>query len=234
MLIRYVSPRCGSGLIRDEVLLALRDLGLDAKAMIRDLDDRALVMAQGQENATRRDLSFIEKCNFARQMQVAGYDRKAVCDALNVDKTLISRMFFVAEGIPVEVIECIGSAPAIGRDRWIQFAKMYESSDFDASDMIGFINGLTQGVTSEDRFNTAWDRLSAADKKAPATARKTRASNTSQKVVSDNGFEIGKVTRSTDKVTIALPRSGNGGFDDWLADNLTEIHRDWLTRPGDE
>lgn len=214
-------------------VLALRDLGQPAKAMIRDLDDRELVMAQGQENATRRDLSFIEKCNFALQMQVAGYDRKAICDALNVDKTLISRMLSVAERVPVEVIEIIGAAPSVGRDRWVQFAELYEAAEFQADDMVGLINGLTQGDKSEDRFNTAWDRVSAA--KQPAKQRNAKAGrSTSLKVVSENGFEIGKVTKSDDKVTIALPRSGNGGFDDWLADNLTEIHRDWLKRPREE
>lgn len=214
-------------------VLALRDLGQPAKAMIRDLDDRELVMAQGQENATRRDLSFIEKCNFARQMQSGGYDRKAICDALNVDKTLISRMLSVADRVPVEVIEIIGAAPGIGRDRWIQFAERFSAGNFEADEMIGFINGLTQGKRSEDRFNTAWDRVSAVD--APPKSRAARATGTTtQKVVGENGFPIGKVMRAEDKITIALPRVGNGGFDDWLADNLTEIHRDWLNRQREE
>lgn len=213
-------------------VLALRDLGKLAKAMIRDLDDRELVMAQGQENATRRDLSFIEKCNFARQMQVAGYDRKAICDALNVDKTLISRMLSVADRIPVDVIEAIGSAPGVGRDRWIQFAGLYEIAGFDATEMVGLINLLTQGDRSEDRFDTAWTRVSA-DKSAPKPQRPA-ARRSSRKVVSGDGFEIGKITQSDDKLTIALPRAGNGGFDDWLADNLTEIHRDWLNRQREE
>lgn len=63
-------------------VLALRDLGQPVKALVRDLDDRQLVLAQGQENTARRDLSFIEKVNFARQMDEAGYDRKVICDAL--------------------------------------------------------------------------------------------------------------------------------------------------------
>ena len=216
-------------------VLALRDLGQPAKAMIRDLDDRGLVMAQGQENATRRDLSFIEKCNFAHQMQVAGYDRKAICDALNVDKTLISRMLSVSERVPIDLIEVIGASPTIGRDRWLQFAGLFEKTDMPADDLIGWINGLTQGTSSEDRFNTAWDRVSAADTPQPTAPRKPRAKGaTSTKAVSESGIEIGKITRASDKVTIALPRSGNGGFDDWLADNLTEIHRDWLTRQREE
>ncbi|SMX45193.1 plasmid partitioning protein RepB [Octadecabacter ascidiaceicola] len=214
-------------------VLALRDLGLDAKAMIRDLDDRALVMAQGQENTARRDLSFIEKCNFARQMQAADYDRKAICDALNVDKTLISRMLSVADRIPIDVIEAIGAAPSIGRDRWLQFAANYETITVPAEDMVGEINIGATGNASEDRFNAAWDAVNSDTAPKPKQPPKTNPSS-SQKVVSENGFEIGKVTRSDDKVTIALPRDGNGGFDDWLADNLTQIHRDWLKRPREE
>ena len=76
---------------------AMRRLGMPVKAMARSLNDRKLVVAQGQENSARKDLSFIEKANFARQMVAAGYDRKLVCDALSIDKTVISRMLSVIE-----------------------------------------------------------------------------------------------------------------------------------------
>ncbi len=102
-------------------VLALRDLGQPVKALIRDLSDQELVLAQGQENTARRDLSFIEKVNFARQLQEHGYDRKVICDALSVDKTLVSRMLSLAERIAPDVIAMIGAAPSIGRDagrRW--------------------------------------------------------------------------------------------------------------------
>jgi len=79
---------------------ALRELGLPVKALIRVLDARAVILAQGQENTARRDLSFIEKVNFARQMQDMGYDRKVICATLHVDKTLIYPMLSVSERIP--------------------------------------------------------------------------------------------------------------------------------------
>ena len=106
-------------------VLALRDLGQPVKALIRDLDDHELVLAQGQENTARRDLSFIEKCNFARQMVAAGYKRQIICDALSIDKTLISRMLSVADRIPLDVVEAIGAAPSIGRDRWLALADLF-------------------------------------------------------------------------------------------------------------
>jgi ParB family transcriptional regulator, chromosome partitioning protein len=89
-------------------VLAMRDLGQSVKALVRDLDDQALVMAQGQENTLRRNLSYIEKVNFARQMEEAGYDRKFICDAISVDKTQISRMLSITERISPELIAQIG------------------------------------------------------------------------------------------------------------------------------
>ena len=105
-------------------VLALRDLGQTVRALVRDLDDLALVIAQGQENTARRDLSFIEKANFARQMIEAGYERRIACDALSIDKTLLSRMLSVTDRVPVALIEAIGAAPGIGRDRWLAFADL--------------------------------------------------------------------------------------------------------------
>ncbi|MEM9717433.1 MAG: plasmid partitioning protein RepB, partial [Pseudomonadota bacterium] len=67
---------------------ALAELGFKIKALVRDLDDHALVLAQGQENSARQDLSFIEKAYFAQQMVDAGYKRADICSALHVDKTV--------------------------------------------------------------------------------------------------------------------------------------------------
>ncbi len=125
-------------------VLALRDLGQQVKALIRDLTDQELVLAQGQENTARRDLSFIEKVNFARQLQEHGYDRKVICDALSVDKTLISRMLSLAERIPPDVIAMIGAAPSIGRDRWTALADLLEKTDAPGPEIEAMINLKSQ------------------------------------------------------------------------------------------
>jgi len=46
-------------------LRAVFELGLPVKAVVRDLTDEQLVIAQGQENNEREDLTFIEKARFA-------------------------------------------------------------------------------------------------------------------------------------------------------------------------
>jgi ParB family chromosome partitioning protein len=52
-------------------LAALRHLGLAAKALVRELDEDQAVIAQGQENSFRKDLSWIEKAVFANYSTLA-------------------------------------------------------------------------------------------------------------------------------------------------------------------
>lgn len=209
-------------------LAALRDLGLPARALVRDLDDRQLVMAQGQENTARKDLTFIEKVNFARQMRAAEYDRKAICDALSVDKTVISRMLSIADRVPVEVIEMIGSAPGIGRDRWSDLATRFENDTTDPQTAAALIDILPEGASSDERF----DAVRRARPVKQAAAKKPSRGQ-SETINSEEGLPIARVTRKADSLTLALPRDGNGGFEDWLADHLPEIHRDWIKSRGE-
>ena len=71
------------------------DLHKPVRAVVKILTDRDLVLAQGQENSARANLSFIERANFARQLEDAGYDRETIMSALAVDKTTVSRMISV-------------------------------------------------------------------------------------------------------------------------------------------
>ena len=201
---------------------ALREIGAPAKALIRDLDDEALIMAQGQENSARRDLSFIEKCNFARQMDEAGYDRKVICDALSVDKTLISRMFSVVGAIPVDLIEYIGSAPTIGRDRWIKFADGFGRYAGDADSLIALVAVNSADGTSEQKFDAAFKIVSTTK-----VTTKPKPQIKTAKIVGASGQQIAKATSKPKEVTLSIPRANNGGFEDWLIENLTSIHRDW-------
>ncbi|MFN6984441.1 MAG: plasmid partitioning protein RepB, partial [Rhizobium oryzihabitans] len=49
-------------------LRAVSSLGIPVKAVVRDLSDEQLVVAQGQENNERRDLTYIEKARFAQKL----------------------------------------------------------------------------------------------------------------------------------------------------------------------
>lgn len=206
---------------------ALRELGLPVKAMIRGLDDREAVLAQGQENSARRDLSFIEKVNFARQMRDAGYERKVICDALDIDKTLVSRMLSVADRTAIELIEAIGSAPSIGRDRWIALADLVEASDRSISELAE----LARGANSDDRFAALVTALTLPHQPAKGA---DPAKPMPHVLTTDGGRKLGEAKLTEKKTTLTFTTKDAAGFDTWLVDNIDRIHREWMSAHDDE
>ena len=200
---------------------ALRDLGLPVKAMVRDLTDRDLIIAQGQENAARRDLSFIEKANFARQMRDQGFERKVICDALHIDKTVISRMLSVADAVPVALIEAIGSAPSAGRDRWRKLSDAMARKPQDLDRVLAALSG----DTSDQRFEQAF---------AEITAKPTRAAPAAEvRQITLPSGPLATAKKSGAKTVLTFDARESQGFEDWLIDNMEEIHRRWRADDSD-
>lgn len=98
---------------------AAAKLGAKVRAIVREMTDAELVIAQGKENLDRKDLSFIEKAMFARQLEEQGFERPVIMAALSTDKGDLSRYITVAKTIPQDVVEAIGPASKAGRARWI-------------------------------------------------------------------------------------------------------------------
>jgi plasmid partitioning protein RepB len=193
---------------------ALRKLGSPVRAMVRDLDDRSLVVAQGQENAARKDLSFIEKANFARQMVEGGFDRKVICDALHVDKTVVSRMLAVAKEVPEPVIEAIGAAPSAGRDRWLALARRIGKRP------VNQVVALASGDSSDIRFQAVFDAL--APDRAPAP--------TPEKITTKNGALLAEAQRRGGKPVMTLH---DDSFADWLRENMARLHEEFSRKDGE-
>ncbi len=96
-----------------------RELGLPVKAVVRELTDEDLIVAQGVENAAREDLSFIERAFFAARLEDAGYERSIIQEALAIDRAEASKLITVARAVPPDIAETIGRAPKVGRaGRW--------------------------------------------------------------------------------------------------------------------
>lgn len=191
---------------------ALRQLGQPVRAMVRVLTDRDLIVAQGQENAARKDLTFIEKANFARQMVESGFERKVICDALHIDKTVISRMLSVTDAVPYPIIVAIGAAPNVGRDRWLSLAERIKGR------AIGQLVEMAVGASSDERFQSMFDAL-APEKLKPARGAK-------RAVVAADGQTLGEVAQKGGKTVLTLQE--NSGFDQWLIDNLKTLHQQFL------
>lgn len=103
-----------------------RKLRQEVRAVIKPLEDIAHVIAQGQENSARDDLSFIEKALYARRLLESGIDKATIKTALTIDDTLLSRMLSVAEVVPEAVLEALGAAKGVGRDRWEELKKLVQ------------------------------------------------------------------------------------------------------------
>lgn len=108
---------------------AAKTLGRAVRAVVKKLDDRDHVIAQGQENSARADLSFIERAMFAGRLEERAFDRETIMAALSADKTTVSKMLSVINRIPKAVVEAIGPALAVGRDRWHDLATRFDAPE---------------------------------------------------------------------------------------------------------
>jgi ParB family chromosome partitioning protein len=195
-------------------LLAIIELGRKIRAIVKPLSDEELVIAQGQENSARKDLTFIEKALFAARLEQAGYTRETIMAALTVDKTALSRLISAAVKIPQDLIEAIGSAPSIGRDRWVDLSTQLERSDAMADARAVAAEPSFQGLSSDDRF----DRVLAAV--TPKSARMQR--QTALKAT--NGARFGYFKEDARTVSISLDKKIAGDFASHLLTTLPELY----------
>ncbi|KQZ91792.1 plasmid partitioning protein RepB [Agrobacterium tumefaciens] len=100
-------------------LKASEKLGRPVRAIVRNLSDSQLYIAQGRENLDRKDLSFIEKAFFAKNLEDEGCDRPTIIAALASDKADVSRFVAVARQVPDDLVSLIGPASKAGRARWM-------------------------------------------------------------------------------------------------------------------
>jgi len=206
-------------------LAALRDLGQPVKAMVRNLDDEALVLAQGQENTARQDLSFIEKASFAAQLQQADYDRQTIAAALSIDLPMVSRLLKVGTEFPLEFLRRIGSAPGIGRDRWTALVKLFTDDPTGRRRAYEFSNSAEFATLDSDArfdkvFSLAANKRRPADKSAAAKPRTLR---------SVDGTAIADIRSTRRGVTLNIP--ARDGFDAWIAEHaetlISDLHDRW-------
>ncbi|WOI30911.1 plasmid partitioning protein RepB (plasmid) [Sulfitobacter dubius] len=209
-------------------LQALKSLGLPVKAMVRQLDDHALVMAQGQENTARQDLSFIEKASFAAQLDTGGHDRQTIADALSVDLPMVSRMLKVGHAFDLPFLRQVGSAPSIGRDRWMALVKLFAFPEARTRATTRLEHSDWGGLTSDERFEAIFAEAATQPQKKstpPALSAKPRT------LRNRDGKALADIRSGKRGVTVTVPSRAAEGFDTWLdahaEELLQEIHDRW-------
>jgi ParB family chromosome partitioning protein len=172
-----------------------------------------LVIAQGQENSARRDLSFIERALYASKLEEAGFDRETIMAALSVDKTGLSRLISAAVKIPRDLIEAIGPAPKIGRDRWMELATKLESRSTGecAHEIIGDVR-FTEADT-DARFELVLKALHAPPR--------SRAKSGGRPLTTHEGRGIGRIERAGKGARLILTECA---FADFLARRLPDLY----------
>jgi len=199
-------------------IAAGRHLGIKVRAIVKDLSDEQLVVAQGQENESRNALTFIEKCRFAATLESQKFSRKVIENALNLDHTHVSRMLQVVEAVPSDLIDWIGAAPEIGRPRWLALAVALKEQKSKNRAKLAVSKRNVSGDTnlsSTERF--ALVAAAAAEKAGPAKPLPWTLPGLKK--------AYGKLSVSRRSITLTIDRSANPKLAELVLEKLEALRR---------
>jgi ParB family chromosome partitioning protein len=199
------------------------ELGIPVRAVVKNLEEIAHIVAQGQENSRRANLSFIEKALFATKLLGMGQSKETIKSALSVDDTLLSRMLSVVESVPPAVINSIGAAKSVGRDRWEELKKLLaHPKNLDiARDLV--CSDEFRSIESAGRFNHLLTQLKVARK----VARKPAHDGASGAWTPDDKM-LAATYRNTGKTfSLSLKSKDGGEFGRFISSNLEALYRDF-------
>jgi ParB family transcriptional regulator, chromosome partitioning protein len=197
-------------------LRAARELGIKVRAVVRVLTDEELVIAQGQENSGRTDLTFIERARFASKLEDRKFSRETIMEALNVDKAALSRLITIATRVPLPVIEAIGPAPSFGRVRWQELSDLLDQDD-NRKRALALISETGFGAHDSDK---RFEVLAAALRTKTDRDRAETWSAT-------DGTRAAKVIRSGRKMTLTFDDRTAPQFGDFVRERLQSLYEDY-------
>ncbi|TXR48891.1 plasmid partitioning protein RepB [Phyllobacterium endophyticum] len=208
-----------------------RVLGRQVRAVVKPMADQDHVIAQGQENAARSNLSFIERTLFAKRLADLGYDQTVIKSALALDATTFSKMQSVASHVPEAVILAIGSAKATGRDRWWQLSKLMQVPG-NAEKALAFVmSNDFAAETGDARFSQVSDFLAKSKRAVSSGAAASKTWAAKDKSVNAAIKDSGKA------FTLALKAKNASRFGAYITDHLDELYRAFQeiqsSKPGD-
>ena len=196
--------------------------GYDVRAVVKEMKDHEHIIAQGQENSARANLSFIEKAFFAANLARLHYDEDnaIILTALTIDRATLSKMLSVA-GLPGEILQAVGAAKGVGRDRWYELKLLLEKpSSYEAALRV-ISEDCFSSLSSDDRFNALMVRLKTAK-------ISTRAHSEPQKRswAPEDGSLAAEMTAEGKRFTLALKARGTDAkaFGEYLSKNLAHLY----------
>ncbi|EJC84113.1 plasmid partitioning protein RepB [Rhizobium leguminosarum bv. trifolii WSM2297] len=205
-------------------LRAARELGRNVRAVVKAIDDRTHVIAQGQENSARADLTFIERAVFAGRLEELGYDREVISTALAANAASISKMISVMDRISPEVVQAIGPAPGIGRERWVELSLLAGKAS-NATDIAK--------VMKEDAFprlpsDKRFEALYAALNKSARPVRKTQAAAGKVKWEPRDKAVQAEMKNDGKAFSLSMKAKNAGRFGEFLSSRLDALYEQFL------
>lgn len=226
------------------------------RALVASLDEDAAMRAQISENMARRDLSYIEKALFARELVDSGFGNQSrVAEVLTVTKSSISMALAIVETVGADLIRAIGPAHGIGRPKWEALGSSIEDTGANRETLENIAHDIWDGHTtavviegaeavaandpSVDAFEAVMKALvtrrsPAGSAQSVAAAHDKNIAKARKRRIKIDGQGGGAIARTTKGVTLSLD---NSAFADWVEaeaeDILEELHARWLKRGED-
>jgi len=197
-------------------LRAVKAAGLLVKAAVRPLTDDEVILAQGQENSARQDLSFIERALYAAELEAGGFQRPLIMAALAVDKSGLSRLIAAAKQLPPDVIRAIGAAPKAGRDRWGELSIRLEKIGALEKVRELLSEDAVKALNSDDRFIQVFKAV---------MPRKAKAAGSRPEIwQAEDGTKAARFKEDKRTLTLMIDKKAAPEFADYLMSTLPEIY----------
>jgi ParB family chromosome partitioning protein len=203
-------------------LRAAKELKRKVRAIIREIKDRDHVVAQGQENSARENLTFIERARYAAALVGLGFDEdnSTVMAALSIDRTTLSKMLSVA-GLPETILNFMGAAKGVGRDRWYELKQLLDNPVLlsTALDYVG--QSQSTSLQGPDAFNALITHLKAAKSRKRSKPKPVKRS-----WAPADGTLSADIISEGKRYSLALKAKGAdaGSFGDYLSEHLDELY----------
>jgi ParB family chromosome partitioning protein len=200
-----------------------KELGQTVRAVVKNIADLDHVISQGQENSARANLSFIERVQFANRLESLGYTRETIQAALSIDYQTLSKMLTIPKAIPEGIIDAIGPAKGIGRDRWLDLRKLIENPRHTAVAESYVVSRDFSSASSAERFDLLYNFLKGAKSKKPIK-KGIRATSEMAWCADDKLVSVAaKVSGRT--FSIALKEKNAQEFGAFITDSLDQLYQ---------
>jgi len=197
-------------------LRAVAELGRQVKAVVRELSDEQLVIAQGQENNERRDLSYIERARFAERLEKRDFSRDVITASMSILKSELSTMLSVVSSVPASLIEAIGPAPGVGRPSWQKLAEFCKKTPA--------IDGLLEyALSHEVKANQSADRFKLILAMTSKAERDVKAKAQSSVLTTPAGARFAELAESKTTFEIKIDKRAAPDFGAYLQQRLPAL-----------